>query len=249
VIVSDQRVVVTGGASGLGLAFSRHLARLGARVWALDRDPDALAAAAREDTTIAFAACDVGCEEQAAEAVARIEKESAGITVLVNNAAVLKDQALVSKIGGKVRIHSLEDWKETLHSNLTGTFLMTREVAAAMIRAKRRGGLIVNISSISRSGNPGQTAYSATKGGIDALTTTWSQELAVYGIRVVAVAPGFVETPMTSRIPPLFLENLRARTPLGRFGTLEEFARTLEYVIETDYLNGKVLELDGGLRF
>jgi 3-oxoacyl-[acyl-carrier protein] reductase len=249
VTVSEQSVVVSGGASGLGLAFSRHLAGLGARVWALDRDTRALAAASRESEEIAFLACDVGDEPQVVDTIARIERESGGITVLVNNAAVLRDQALVSKLGGKVRTHSLDDWKETIHSNLTGTFLMTREVAAAMIRGKRRAGLIVNISSISRKGNPGQTAYSATKGGIDALTVTWSQELAVYGIRVVGVAPGFVETPMTSRIPPMFLESLRARTPLGRFGALDEFARTLQYVIETDYLNGKVLELDGGLRF
>jgi 3-oxoacyl-[acyl-carrier protein] reductase len=249
VTVSEQSVVVSGGASGLGLAFSRHLAGLGARVWALDRDTRALAAASRESEEISFLACDVGDEPQVVDAVARVERESGGITILVNNAAVLRDQALVSKVGGKIRTHSLDDWKETIHSNLTGTFLMTREVAAAMIRGKRRAGLIVNISSISRSGNPGQTAYSATKGGIDALTVTWSQEMAVYGIRVVGVAPGFVETPMTSRIPPVFLERLRERTPMGRFGTLDEFARTLQYVIETDYLNGKVLELDGGLRF
>lgn len=248
-ITSEQRVIVTGGASGLGLAFAQHLSRLGAKVWALDRDVGALAAAARQNGDVAFVACDVGDERQVAETVARIDRESQGITVLVNNAAVLRDQALVSKLGGKLRTHSLEDWQETLRSNLTGAFLMAREVAAAMIRDKRSGGLIVNISSISRSGNAGQTAYSATKGGIDALTVTWAQELAVYGIRVVAVAPGFVETPMTSRIPPMFLESIRSRTPLGRFGTLDEFARTLQYVIETDYLNGKVLELDGGLRF
>jgi len=249
VTVAEQRVVITGGASGLGLAVAQHLSRLGAQIWALDRDREALAAAARQNGQITFVACDVGNDAQVTETVARIEKESRGITVLVNNAAVLRDQALVSKVGGKLKRHSLEDWLETLRSNLTGAFLMAREVAAAMIRSKRRGGLIVNISSISRSGNAGQTAYSATKGGIDALTVTWSQELAVYGIRVVAVAPGFVETPMTSRIAPMFLESIRRRTPLGRFGTLEEFARTLQYVIETDYLNGKVLELDGGLRF
>ena len=247
--VSEQRVIVTGGASGLGLAFAQHLSRLGAKVWAVDRDRDALDAATRQNSGVVFLACDVGHESEVVETVARVERESGGVTVLVNNAAVLRDQALVSKVGGKLRTHSLEDWQETVRSNLTGAFLMAREVAAAMIRGKRPGGLIVNISSISRSGNAGQTAYSATKGGIDALTVTWSQELAVYGIRVVALAPGFVETPMTSRIPPMFLENIRTRTPLRRFGTLDEFARTLQYVIETDYLNGKVLELDGGLRF
>src|SRR5262249_18276823 len=131
---------------------------------------------------------------------------------------------------------------------LTGTFLMTREVAAVMLRDKRPG-VVVNISSISRNGNPGQSAYAATKAGIDALTVTWSQELAPYGIRVAAIAPGFVETRMTTAIPPVFLEQIRERTPLKRFGTVDEFARTIQFVLENDYLNGKVLEVDGGLRF
>jgi 3-oxoacyl-[acyl-carrier protein] reductase len=102
---------------------------------------------------------------------------------------------------------------------------------------------------VSRAGNPGQTAYAAAKSGLDALTTTWSRELAPYGIRVAAIAPGFVETAMTKNIPPLFLERLRDTTPLKRFGTLEEFEHALLFVIENDYFNGRTLELDGGLRF
>ena len=247
--IPGLRIVVTGGASGLGLAFSRHLAGMGARVWALDRDDKAIAEAQQASNgAIRFMRCDVGEEPDAAAAIATIDADAGGIDVLVNNAAVLRDQALVSKLGGKIRKHSLEGWNETLRSNLTGTFLMAREAAAAMIQRKIRG-LIVNVSSISRAGNPGQTAYSATKAGVDALTTTWSQELAPYGIRVTALAPGFVETSMTKAIPPMFLERIRTRTPVQRFGTLDEFARTMQYVIETDYLNGKVLELDGGLRF
>jgi 3-oxoacyl-[acyl-carrier protein] reductase len=121
-------------------------------------------------------------------------------------------------------------------------------VVEGMLRA-RRPGLIVNVSSISRAGNPGQSAYAASKAAVDALTVTWSQELAIYGIRVVALAPGFIETSMTTRIPPVFLERIRERTPLGRFGTLDEFGHVIEFIVENDYLNGKVLELDGGLRF
>jgi 3-oxoacyl-[acyl-carrier protein] reductase len=248
--VADQRVIVTGAASGLGLAFARGLAQLGARVWALDRDADAIAAL-RADPTAAgleFVACDVGVEAQVQTAVADVERRSGGVTVLINNAAVLRDQTLVARLGRTIRTHALSDWHETLRSNLTGTFLMAREVAEVLIRAKRHG-LIVNISSIARAGNPGQTAYSASKAAIDALTVTWSQELAPYGIRVVALAPGFVETNMTRRIPPLFLERIRERTPLKRFGTLDEFAHVMQFIIENDYLHGKVLELDGGLRF
>jgi 3-oxoacyl-[acyl-carrier protein] reductase len=249
--VATSAIVITGGASGLGLEFARHTAGLGARVWALDRAREAIAAAraaADEAAAVEFVECDVGVEAQVVETVAAIEQASGGIDVLVNNAAILRDHSLVSKIGKQVRRHSLADWDETIRCNLTSAFLMAREVADAMIRA-RRGGLIVNVSSISRHGNRGQTAYAATKAAIDALTVTWSQELAIYGIRVLALAPGFVETPMTRRIPPLFLESIRERTPIGRFGTLAEFGHALQFAIENDYLNGKVLELDGGLRF
>jgi 3-oxoacyl-[acyl-carrier protein] reductase len=248
--IAEQRVIVTGAASGLGLAFARRLASRGARVWGLDRD-DAAIDDVRGDGIgqgITFVHCDVGLEADVAAAVAEVEAQAGGITVLVNNAAVLRDQALVSKLGRTIRKHSVAEWEETLRSNLTGTFLMAREVAEAMLRA-RRPGLIVNVSSISRAGNPGQSAYAASKAAVDALTVTWSQELAIYGIRVVALAPGFIETSMTTRIPPVFLERIRERTPLGRFGTLDEFGHVIEFIVENDYLNGKVLELDGGLRF
>lgn len=248
-IVDGQRVVVTGGASGLGLAFARRLALRGARVWALDRDEDHLRDAAAAGTAgVEFVRCDVGDEADVRDTVAAIDAQAGGLTVLVNNAAVLRDQALVSKVGKRMRTHSAADWHETLRSNLTGTFLMARAVAERMIEG-RRAGLIVNVSSISRAGNPGQSAYAASKAGIDALTVTWSQELAAYGIRVVALAPGFIETNMTRRIPPLFLERIRERTPSKRYGTLDEFAHAIEFIVENDYLNGKVLELDGGLRF
>ena len=247
--IAGQTIVVTGGASGLGLAFSQWLATRHAVVWALDNDSAALASAAiaLAGSSARLVRCDVADEGQVSSTVREIERESGGISVLVNNAAVLKDRALVSKLGGRIRRHSMADWTETLRCNLTSAFLMTREVCAGMIE-RRRGGLVVNISSISRRGNAGQSAYAASKAAIDALTVTWSQELAVYGIRVVGIAPGFVETPMTRRVPPVFLERLRENTPLKRFGTLAEFSQTIQYVIETDYVNGKTLEVDGGLR-
>ena len=248
---NGQNVIVTGAGSGIGLAFVKRLGGLKANVWALDNNRTALDAASRElsgEVHAHFEYCDVGDEPNAIETVGRIEQASGGITILVNNAAILRDQTLVSKLRGRVRTHSMADWLESLRSNLTGTFLMSREVAATMVKG-RRSGLIVNISSISRLGNPGQTAYAASKAGIDALTVTWSQELGLYGIRVVGIAPGFVDTPMTHRIPQLFLEKIRQQTPLKRFGTLEEFGQTLQHVIENDYLNGKTLEVDGGLRF
>jgi 3-oxoacyl-[acyl-carrier protein] reductase len=244
------RVVVTGGASGIGQAFCRRLVRLGSRVWVVDRDADAIARAKSEWDGVApeYLCADAGVEADAEGAIRHVEGAAGGLDVLVNNAAILRDQALVSKLGKTIRKHSLEDWNETIQSNLTGPFLMGREAALLMLRTRTRG-LIVNVSSISRAGNPGQTSYAAAKAGVDALTSTWSRELAPYGIRVASIAPGFVETAMTKNIPPLFLERLRDATPLKRYGTLEEFEQAIEFVIANDYFNGRTLELDGGLRF
>jgi 3-oxoacyl-[acyl-carrier protein] reductase len=244
-------VVVTGGASGLGDAFCRHLTGLGARVWAVDRDRDAVDHARANwppGRRPEYLLADVGAETDATAVFAQLESAAGGVDVLVNNAAVLRDQALVSKLGKRLRKHSLADWDETIRSNLTGPFLMAREAAALMLKTRTKG-LIVNVSSISRAGNPGQTAYAAAKSGIDALTVTWARELSPYGIRVAAIAPGFVETSMTKNIPPLFLDRLREATPIKRYGTLDEFANAIAFVIANDYFNGRTLELDGGLRF
>jgi 3-oxoacyl-[acyl-carrier protein] reductase len=248
--IPGLRVVVTGGASGLGEAFCRRLTELGARVWAVDRDADALERVRQQwsaGTPPHFVHADVGIESDVDRVFGEVAA-AGGVDVLVNNAAVLIDQALVSKLGKRLRKHTLDGWNETIRSNLTGPFLMAREAAALMLQTRTRG-LIVNVSSISRAGNPGQTAYGAAKAGIDAMTVTWARELAPYGIRVAAIAPGFVETAMTKNIPPLFLERLREATPIKRYGTLQEFQQALTFVIENDYFNGRTLELDGGLRF
>ncbi len=242
--VAGSNILVTGGASGIGAAFVRSLTDDGARVWVLDCD---LAAVDRAGP-VQYLQCDVSDEAAVVEAVAHVDEASGGIDVLVNNAAILRDQVLVGKLGKRIKKHDTADWHATLRTNLDGVFFMGREVAASMI-ARKRGGLIVNISSISRKGNAGQSAYAATKAAVEALTVTWSQELAVYGIRSVAIAPGFVETNMTKAIPPMYLSRLREMSPLKRFGTLEEFGHVIRFVIENDYLHGKTLELDGGIRF
>lgn len=243
--IDGRAILITGGASGIGLAYVKHLRELGARIWVIDRDEPTLDGM-RCPERVEWHRCDVGAESEVIATVEEVDRVANGIDILINNAAILRDQTLVSKLGGKIRKHAMNDWTDTLRCNVTGTFLMAREVAARMI-ARARGGLIVNTSSVSRRGNPGQSAYSASKAAIDALTRTWARELAVHRIRVVGIAPGFVETGMTHRIPPMFLERIRTRTPLQRFGRLEEFAATIQFVIENDYLNGTILEVDGGL--
>ena len=249
--ISGKNVVITGGSSGIGAAFALSVADAGGNAWVVDLQApseDSSSSEQKQDSRIQYLLGDVREEASVEEVVQRIDEAAGGIDVLINNAAILRDQTLVAKLGKVLKKHSSEDWRDTIATNLTGVFLMGRAVAAAMIRRKHPG-LIVNITSISRKGNAGQSAYAASKAGVEALTVTWSQELAPYRIRVVGIAPGFVETNMTRNIPPLFLSRLRGLSSQKRFGALEEFGHALRFVVANDYFDGKILELDGGIRF
>ena len=165
-----------------------------------------------------------------------------------NNAGILRDGMLVKvKDGEIVDRMSLEQWQQVIDINLTGVFLCGREAATSMIR-NQNGGVIINISSISRAGNIGQSNYAASKSGVAALTTTWARELARYGIRCVAIAPGVFETEMVASMKDEAKARITSAIPLNRTGTLDELASTVRFITENDYLNGRILELDGGLR-
>lgn len=148
---------------------------------------------------------------------------------------------------GVVQKLSLAQWQSVIDVNLTGVFLCTREVAAKMLELKCEGA-IVNISSVSRAGNMGQSNYSAAKAGIASLTVVWAKELARYGIRVGAVAPGFIGTEMVASMKPEALERMTSAIPLRRLGTPEEIAQAVTFIFESDYFTGRVLEMDGGIR-
>ncbi len=165
----------------------------------------------------------------------------------MNNAGILRDGLLLKVRDGEISKLSLAQWQSVIDVNLTGVFLCTREVAAKMVERKNEG-VIVNISSISRAGNIGQTNYSAAKAGVAAATVVWARELARYGIRVAGVAPGFIETEMTASMKPEALEKMTAGIPLKRMGRPQEIAHSVAYLFENDYYTGRILELDGGLR-
>jgi 3-oxoacyl-[acyl-carrier protein] reductase len=141
----------------------------------------------------------------------------------------------------------LSSWQQVVDVNLTGVFLCGREAAAHMV-AQDSGGLIVSISSISRHGTPGQSNYTATKAGIAAMTVVWAKELARYKVRAAAIAPGYIATEMTQAIRPEILDKVVAQVPWGRLGDPAEISHTLRFIIENDYVNGRVMEVDGGLR-
>lgn len=248
--IDEVRALVTGAASGLGRRFALELARAGAAVAAVDVDGDGLRALAGEAAGLAGRVealeGDVS-DEAAVKAFVRDAGERlGGLNVLVNNAAVLMDGVLVAEEDGWVRRLPTALWRRVLDVNLTGQFLVAREVAAAMLEGRNGEGVIVNVSSLARSGNAGQSAYGASKAGLDSATRTWALELAPHGIRVASIAPGVIRTPILENISDAARETLLAGIPLGRFGDPEEVWLALRFVLECGFFTGRVLELDGG---
>jgi 3-oxoacyl-[acyl-carrier protein] reductase len=141
----------------------------------------------------------------------------------------------------------LEQWQAVIDVNLTGVFLCGREAAERMIRLGH-GGLIINISSISKCGNAGQTNYSAAKAGVTAMAVVWAKELARYGIRAASIAPGFTRTDLLAGMPPEMLDKVTAPVPLKRLAQPEEIAHTAVFIAENDYFTGRAIDVDGGLR-
>ena len=250
--INNNTFVITGAAQGLGEAMSVALARQGAKLALLDinaeRLDQTLVACQQEGASCYAFTCDVADETSVRRCFASIEEHLGPIAGIVNNAGILRDAMLVKvKEGEIVDRMSLEQWQSVIDINLTGVFLCGREAATSMIR-NGDGGVIINISSISRAGNAGQSNYAAAKAGVAALSATWARELARYKIRSVAIAPGVFETEMVASLKPEAHEGITGAVPLRRTGTVEEHAHPVEFIIENDYFSGRILELDGGLR-
>lgn len=249
--LEEARAIVTGAASGLGRRFATELAGAGAAVAAVDLDEAGLASLARECAGLpgrveTFAA-DVSDEAAVKGFVREAGERLGGVNVLVNNAGVLLDGLLVQEEGGWVKRLPAAQWRRVLEVNLTGCFLVAREVAAALLeREEREEGVIVNISSVARAGNVGQSVYAASKAGLDAATRTWALELAPHRIRVGGIAPGVIETPILYNVSDEAKRELLARIPLGRFGDPHEVWLALRYILECGYFTGRVVDVDGG---
>ncbi|WP_458524681.1 SDR family oxidoreductase [Onishia taeanensis] len=245
-------IAITGGARGLGLAMAQHLGQQGARLALLDLERDTLDQAVNTllDQGIDATAyeLDIADETAVSETFAALVADMGPLKGLINNAGITRDGLLVKVKDGKVEKGlSLEQWRQVIDVNLTGVFLCAQEAACRMVEAGE-GGVIVNISSISRAGNMGQSNYSAAKAGVASMTVTWAKELARHGIRVGAVAPGFIETEMTAAIRPDVLEKVTRGIPLGKLGQPEDIAQSVAYIFANDYFSGRVIECDGGLR-
>ncbi len=251
--IQDLKVIVTGAGSGMGRHFALRFAEEGAQVVAADVNEAALQEVVDASAALAgkvFAqCCDVSNEEDVARLVETAHAKMGGLNGLVNNAGIFKDGLLVKKDrqSGAVAKMGLAQWQKVIDVDLTGPFLCTRDFAAKMLETDTKPAVVINISSVSRAGNPGQSNYSAAKAGLVADTVLWSKELARHGIRVAAVAPGFIETPLLTGMRPEMLEKMLSGVPLRRLGAPEEIFLGLRFIVECDYFTGRCLDIDGGL--
>ena len=241
-MLKGKVAVVTGASRGIGAAIAGKLASLGADLALIYAGNETLAEAVAEDCrALGVRAetyrCDVSDGEAVKETVAKIKMSLGDIQLLVNNAGITRD--------GLVATMKEADFDAVLDTNLKGAFHMIRHCAGLMIRG--RYGRIVNVSSVAGlMGNPGQANYAAAKAGLIGLTKTTAKELASRGITCNAVAPGLIDTDMTRKLG-LKEEALKAAIPLGRAGTPEEVAEAVAFLLQTDYITGEVLRIDGGM--
>lgn len=244
--LKDLKVIVTGGAQGMGAHFATRLQEAGAQVAVGDVNDEKLAAL---PAGIHRRRLDVSKEEDCVAFVQWAHESMGGLNGLINNAGILRDSLLVKKdrTTGEVKKLSTADWNAVIGVNLTGATFMVREVVAKMAQTDQRPGVIVNMSSIARHGNRGQSNYVSAKAALAANTFTWAREFAPFGIRVGAVAPGMVETPMTQGMNQKARDALVANIPVGRIGLPEDLWLAVKFVLECDYFNGRTIDVDGGL--
>ena len=239
----DKVVIITGGAGGIGKETAKLLAKEGAKVVIFDINEDRLTEAKKEIKKYGIVEAikaDVTDFKSVSGAVKKVYEKFGKIDVLINNAGITRD-GFLSKM-------DVEDWNRVIAVNLTGVFNTTKAVVPYML--EREKGNIISISSVvGVYGNIGQTNYAASKAGIIGMTKTWAKELGRKGIRANAVAPGFIKTEMTAKVPEKVINIMIEKTPLGRMGEPEDVANLLLFLSsdESSFINGQVIGVDGGL--
>lgn len=248
--IKNCAAIVSGGASGMGAATARALSAAGAKVALLDMNLEAAEKIAQEIHGIAIA-CDVTNSKSVENAVHHAQSVHGITRICVNCAGIVQSKRMVGKQGPL----PLEEFEHVIKVNLVGTFNLMRIAAAAMSTAEPTDtsgerGVIINTASVAAfEGQIGQTAYSASKGGVVGMTLPAARELAQFGIRVVTIAPGLVDTPMFDKIPPEAREALAEMVPFPkRLARPDEYAKLALHIVENQMINGEVIRLDGALR-
>lgn len=239
-----KTAMVTGAARGIGQAIARRLAAEGCHIVIVDVEEDAARAAATEIASQGVGAhayrCDVSSLADVEALASRVAEDVGDVDVLINNAGITRDRLMLRM--------TAEDWNLVLSVNLTGTFNFCKVFAPGML--KRRAGAIVNIASVvGLTGNAGQTNYAASKAGVIGLTKSLAKEFAGRGVRVNAIAPGFIRTAMTDALPADVQEQMKALIPLGRLGEPEDVADIVMFLVSdlSGYVTGQVINCDGGM--
>lgn len=248
--MKDKVVLITGGGAGIGKVTAIRFAEEGAKVVICDVNKEAGEQTANElGSNGSFYPVNVANRKEVQEWIEEVVAALGRIDVLINNAGVLRDGQLIKfKEGELVGQMSEQDYDLVISVNLKGVFNCTQAVAPVMV--KQGSGVILNASSVvGLDGNFGQTNYVATKSGVIGMTKVWSRELGRYGIRVNAVAPGFIATEMVSSMPEKILESMKKRTPIGRMGDPRDVANAYLFLAseEASFITGETLRVDGGI--
>lgn len=247
--IKNCAAIVTGGASGMGAATAKKLSQLGAKVALFDLNKEAAEKIAAEINGIAIQ-CDVTNPESVDAALAAAQKQHGAARICINCAGIVHGRRMVNQQGPM----PLDEFRRVIEINLIGTFNVMSRAAAQMFPlpelADGERGVIINTASVAAfEGQIGQTAYSSSKGGIVALTLPAARELAQFGVRVMTIAPGLVDTPMFDKISPEARASLSAMVPFPkRLAKPSEYAALAVQIIENTMLNGEVIRLDGGIR-
>ncbi len=244
-LLEGKKLLVTGGSRGIGKAIATKAIENGAVVYNLDLgvDPDMaqMEALAKENNTEIFGfTADVSNEDQVVAAVKEILEHAGSIDILVNNAGITRDGLLMRM--------KTKDWDDVLNINLKSAFLMSREISRSMM--KKRTGSIINMSSVvGVQGNAGQTNYCASKAGMLGLTKALAREIGSRSVRVNAIAPGFITSPMTDKLSEEVQSNYKSSIPLGSFGSADDIANSVLFLASdmSKYVTGQVLGVNGGL--
>lgn len=246
--IENTTAIVTGGASGLGAATAQALAGLGAHVYAFDLEASIATASGIEG--ISYVSVDVTDPTQVAAGVETAASDAAPLRIVVNCAGIGPSMRILGRRG----VHDIAFYAKVIQVNLVGTFtvlaLAAEQIARTESLADGQRGVVVNTASIAAfDGQVGQAAYASSKGGVVGLTLPAARDLAQYGIRVLTIAPGIVETPMLATVSEEFRAGLAAGVPFPqRLGRPEEYAQLAVDLIEHDYLNGETIRMDGALR-
>lgn len=246
--LAGTKVLISGGGRGVGRCLVEGFLRDGAIVGVFEKDED-LCAELRSafDERLSVWGCDVSDPDAVDTAVANAKHDGFEPDVLVNNAGVIHSEPLVNMLSRGDRVHSRQHWRNVMAADLDSVFFVTSRIVDGMI-ARRCKGVVISISSIAAAGNAGQSAYSAAKAGVNALTFTWAKELGALGLRFAAIAPGFLDTPSTrAALSENVLTRLQQQIPLRKLGNPDAIYLAARQIVENDYLTGTVLKVDGGL--